>query len=133
MGAGNLEANKRNVPMMVIHRDELATFLKRKRPHVSLEPYEEEWFTVNKLVTRKIVGWHAIHRAMERGQVKAGAMEVLHPFIHRDELNRFLRESPIRPKAGRENIGQRVEVTYTPIFTGVQSSLGRNTRQPGGL
>ena len=29
-----------------------------------------------------------------------------------------------RPKSAKENIQPRIEITYTPIFTGVQSSLG---------
>jgi site-specific DNA recombinase len=122
--AGNLEVHKRNVPLTVIHRDELAAYLRVKRPQVDLGQYEEEWFTMNQLVTRKIMNWHTMHRAMERGEVKTQTMEVLHPFIHRDELNRFLRESPVRPKSERENIQPRIEVTYTPIFTGVQFPPG---------
>ena len=35
-----LTAHSRNIPLMVIHRDELEKYLKRKRPHVSLEAYE---------------------------------------------------------------------------------------------
>ncbi len=126
--AGNLQAHRRPLPRKVIHRDELAKYLAVKRRNqtreISLDGYEGEWFTVNKLVVDKIVSWHTMHRAIERGEVKIHTLEEMHPFIHRDELNRFLRESPVRPRSERENVALRIEITYTPIFTGVQSSLG---------
>lgn len=116
MRRGNLKSERRNVPLTVIHRDELARYLNTKRRKVDLNQYEEEWFTLNKLITSKISNWYTMHRAMERGEIKIGTKEVLHPCIHRDELNRFLRESPIRPKSLSENIAPRIEITYTPIF-----------------
>lgn len=112
----------------VIHRDELAKFLSVKRRNqtreINLDYYDGEWFTVNQLVVNKIATWHTIHRAVDRGEVQMNTIDELHPFIHRDELNRFLRENPVRPRSKRENVGPRVEITYTPIFTGVQSSFG---------
>ena len=84
----------------------------------------DEWFTINKLVTAKIANYSTIHHAIERGAVQTQLTDDSRPFIHRDELNRFLQESPVSPKSIRENIQPRIEITYTPIFTGVQSSWG---------
>ncbi|EFH87646.1 helix-turn-helix domain-containing protein [Ktedonobacter racemifer] len=39
--------------------------------------------------------------------------------IHRDDLVQFLEDSRIRPKTTEEHIEERVEVTYSPKFTGV--------------
>jgi hypothetical protein len=119
-----LRAHSRNLPLTVIHRDELAQYLKLKRPHVSLEQYDDEWFTVNRIVTAKIANYRPIHRAIGAGEIATQTKDVAHPCIHRDELNRFLAESPVRPKDTIEDIGPRIEITYTPMFTGVQSSFG---------
>lgn len=126
--SGTLVVQRRGISSMFIHRDELAKFLAVKRRNqtreINLDQYEGEWFTVNKLVVDKIVTWHTLHRAIEKGEVKTEMMDVQHPFIHRDELNRFLRETQIRPKSERENIQSRIEITYTPMFAGVHSSFG---------
>ncbi len=121
-----LTAHSRNIPMTVIHRDELARYMKLKRPHVSLEQYDDEWFTVNRIVTAKIANYRPIQRAIRLGEITTHTREVPHPCIHRDELNRFLTESPVRPRDTIEDIQPRIEITYTPIFTGVQSSWDRN-------
>ena len=44
-------------------------------------------------------------------------------YVHRDELNRFLAGLTLRPRHLRDDIQPRVEINYSPIFTGVQSSL----------
>ena len=44
-------------------------------------------------------------------------------YVHRDELNRFLPTLKLRPRRVHEDAQPRIGVTYSPIFTGVQSSL----------
>ena len=44
-------------------------------------------------------------------------------YVHRDELNRFLPTLKLRPQKYRDDIQPRVEINYSPIFTGVQSPL----------
>ena len=44
-------------------------------------------------------------------------------YVHRNELNRFLGSVVLKPQRLRDDAEARVEVTYQPIFTGVQSSL----------
>ncbi len=44
-------------------------------------------------------------------------------YVHRDELNRFLPTVTLRPQRYRDDIQPRVNITYSPIFTGVQSCL----------
>jgi site-specific DNA recombinase len=44
-------------------------------------------------------------------------------YVHRDELNRWLGSVVLRPRRHRDDIQPRVEINYSPIFTGVQSSL----------
>ncbi len=125
---GKLAICARTIPMRVIHRDDLADYLELlslrmgKRRTVNLDQSQEEWFTVNKLAKLGI-SHGTVERAIARGEVKVQTQHVPFPFIHREELNRFLRESPVRPKSDRENIEPRIEVQYSPIFTGVQSSL----------
>jgi len=43
-------------------------------------------------------------------------------YVHRDELNRFLTSMIYKPRRLRDDIQPRVEINYSPIFTGVQSS-----------
>ena len=44
-------------------------------------------------------------------------------YVHRDELNRFLGSVVLKPQRLRDDADARVEISYQPIFTGVQSSL----------
>ncbi len=44
-------------------------------------------------------------------------------YVHRDELNRFLASLVYVPRRSREDVQTRVEIHYSPIFSGVQSSL----------
>jgi site-specific DNA recombinase len=44
-------------------------------------------------------------------------------YVHRDELNRFLGSVVLKPQRLRDDAEARVEISYSPIFTGVQSSL----------
>ncbi|MDQ6659925.1 MAG: recombinase family protein [Chloroflexota bacterium] len=44
-------------------------------------------------------------------------------YVHRDELNRWLPTFKHKPRAIRDDAQSRVEIHYSPIFTGVQSSL----------
>ncbi len=44
-------------------------------------------------------------------------------YVNRDELNRFLATFSYAPRSVREDVQTRVEVQYSPIFSGVQSSL----------
>lgn len=44
-------------------------------------------------------------------------------YVHRDEFNRFLATLTIRPHWGLDDVASRVEITYSPLFAGVQSSL----------
>lgn len=124
IGAGELATQRRNVPLTVIRREEVIKFLEATRRNVDLEQYPDEWFTVHRLVTTKLANYSTIHHAIRRGDVQTQIMDITRPFDHQDELNRFLQESPVRPKSIRENIEPRIEITYTPILTGVQSSLG---------
>ena len=44
-------------------------------------------------------------------------------YVHRDELNRFLANLNFNPRHLRDDVETRVEINYSPILTGVQSSL----------
>lgn len=122
--SGSLKAEHRGKQKTVIHRNEVMKYLGTLRRNVSLDGFDDEWFTVNKLIANKIASYLPLHRAIRLGIIETQTVESNRLFIHRDELNRFLRESPIHPKTTRESLEPRIEITYTPIFTGVQSSFG---------
>jgi hypothetical protein len=44
-------------------------------------------------------------------------------YVHRDELNRWLGSVILNLRRSRDDIQPRVEIIYSPIFSGVQSSL----------
>ncbi|MHB8600505.1 MAG: recombinase family protein [Ktedonobacteraceae bacterium] len=121
---GVLKAENRGDPLTVLHRDEVIKYLRARRRPVNLDEYEDEWFTINKLVTSGIANYRPLHRAIRRQIIKPQTVEANRPFIHREELNRFLRASPVRPKTTRESLQSRIGITYTPIFTDVQSFFG---------
>jgi site-specific DNA recombinase len=125
---GTLKAEKRPVPLTVIHRDEVEKFVamerRNKSREIDLDDVEGEWFTINSLVALKLANYSTIHRAIRVGDIRTHTKDVLQQFIHRDELNRFLRETPVRPRSERENLTSRVEITYSLLITGVQQSSG---------
>jgi site-specific DNA recombinase len=124
IAAGKLKTRTSSANRRGVHRDELARYLKARGSSLDLDAYAIEWFSVNKIVTLGLVNFRTIKRAIERGEVASQKVVVPHHQIHRDELNRFLAENRVRPKSTLEDIRRRVEITYTPIFTGVQSSFG---------
>jgi len=122
--SGKFKSQKIATPHIVIHRDEIVRFLKeRKQKTVDLSQEEKEWFTIHQLVNvMKITTWRILHQAIEDGEIQTSTKDVMHSYIHRDELNRFLRESPIRLRSLSDTIAApRIDVTYSPLFTGVQA------------
>jgi site-specific DNA recombinase len=128
MSAGNLKAEKRLVPLMIIHRNEVAKFIAQERVNktrvIDLDGIEGEWFTVNSLVAMKLANNSTLQRAIRVGEIQTQTRDIIRKFIHRDELNRFLRETPVRPRSERFDMPSKVEITYSPLFTGVQQSFG---------
>jgi site-specific DNA recombinase len=123
--AGKLKSEKETIPHTVIHRDEIKRLFNTERQMERLSRYEDEWFTVYKLTaTVGISNHHDIHQAIAQGRLKAETRDEMQAYLHRDELNRFLRESPIKSRSLVEDVLQRIEITYSPLFvgTGVQAS-----------
>ncbi|MFL5656259.1 MAG: recombinase zinc beta ribbon domain-containing protein, partial [Ktedonobacteraceae bacterium] len=122
--SGRLKSERRGVLHTIIHRDEIKRFFTMERQMERLAEYEDEWFTVYKLTASVgISNHHDIHQAIAQGKLKAEMKEVMHYCIHRDELNRFLRESPTKSRSLFEDVSERIEITYSPLFvgTGVQA------------
>jgi hypothetical protein len=119
---GTLKSEKMSIPRIVIHRDEVLRFLEAKQKTVDLSQYEEEWFTLHKLAALKISNHRMMHQAIDKGEIKAETIDALQTYIHLDELNRFLRETSIRQRGIHDTAAPNYNITYTPMFTGVQSS-----------
>jgi hypothetical protein len=96
---------------------------KQEIPVIQVES-EEEWLTIRKLRTIKLATYPVIQRAIQSGLLPTHSRQVSRTVIHRDELNRFLRESPIKSRSLAEDVLQRIEIIYSPLFvgTGVQAS-----------
>lgn len=122
--AGKLTSEKKAIPQTIIHRDEIKSFIKTERQAARLSRHNDEWFTVYKLTaTVGISNYQDIHQAIDQGVIKAAIREAWQTFIHRDELNRFLHESPIKVRYEKKDILPQLEIMYSPMFTGVQASL----------
>lgn len=129
IAAGRLKTVKKGTHHPVIHRDEVKRFFNEQQA-ARIEQYDDEWFTVHKLTaTIGISNHHDIHQAIAEGRLKTKVKDVTYSYIHREELNRFLRESPIRLRSITEDVTGRIEITYSPLFagTGVQASLDATT------
>ncbi len=123
INAGRLKAEQKAIPHTVIHRDEIARFFTRERQVSRLAKYDDEWFTVYRLTATVGISNHQdIHEAIERGELKAETHDFMQVYIHRDELNRFLQESPVRLRELMESIQPDIKIMYSPLFTGVHAS-----------
>ena len=123
---GDLKSQKMSTPHYIFHRDEIVRYLKEKKQKVAdLSQCEDEWLTMHKLVTvLRVTTWRVLNEAIAQGDIAFSTKDVMHSYIHRDELNRFLRESPIKLRSLVEDVSERLEITYSPLFvgTGVQAS-----------
>ena len=86
---------------------------------------EKEWLSLVEAgelsgIDPKTLGYRAW-----KGEFATAKREESHrcTYVHRDELNRFLSSVVLKPRRLRDAAEQRVEITYQPIFTGVQSSF----------
>jgi site-specific DNA recombinase len=68
----------------------------------------------------KILGYRA-----SKGEFTTTKRDESHrcTYVHRDELNRWLPTFKHKPRSIRDDASGRVEINYSPIFTGVQSSF----------
>src|SRR5207249_1135127 len=67
-----------------------------------------------------IANYPIIHRDIAAGLLPTEARETIRTVIDRDELNRFLRGSPIKSRSAMPAVSHQVNVTYSPIIAGVQ-------------
>lgn len=85
----------------------------------------KEWLSLTEAATLAGVSEKVIWHRARKGEFATCKREESRrcTFVHRDEFNRFLSTLTIRPRGAREDFTSRVEVTYSPMFAGVQSSL----------
>jgi len=95
------------------------------RPPVAHVETEKEWLSLVEAgalsgMNPKALSYHAC-----RGEFATTKRDESRrcTYVHRDELNRFLGSVTLKPRRLRDDAEARVEITYSPIFTGVQSSL----------
>jgi site-specific DNA recombinase len=84
---------------------------------------DKEWLSVTEAAILTGIGRRTLQNRIDAGTLTAGR-DIRPMVIHRHELNRLLRDAPVRLKSIRAQIAPRIEITYSPKFTGVQSSLG---------
>jgi site-specific DNA recombinase len=94
-------------------------------PVVTHVETDKEWLSLTDAgqligVDPKVLGYRA-----SKGEFATTKRDESHrcTYVHRDELNRFLPTLKLRPQRYRDDIQPRVEINYSPIFAGVQSSF----------
>ena len=94
-------------------------------PMVTQVETDKEWLSLVEAealtgVSSKVLGYRA-----SKGEFATSKRDVSRrcTYVHRDELNRFLANLTFKPRRSRDDASARVEINYSPIFTGVQSSL----------
>jgi site-specific DNA recombinase len=95
------------------------------KPIVAVVETDKEWLSLVEAsrltgITASALGYRA-----SKGEFAVAKREESRrcTYVHRDELNRFLANLTFKPRRLRDDIQPRVEVTYSPIFTSVQSSF----------
>lgn len=128
---GDLKSQKMPTPHYIFHRDEIVRYLKEKKQKVvDLSQCEDEWLTMDKLVrVLKVTSWSVLNEAIAEGSIAFSTKDVMHSYIHRDELNRFLRESPIRLRSLVEDVTKRIEITYSPLFVGTGVGTSKDAQK----
>lgn len=128
---GDLESQKMATPHYIFHRDEIVRYLKEKKQKVvDLSQCEDEWLTIHQLNTvLRVTTWRVLTEAIAQGDIAFSTKDVMHSYIHRDELNRFLRESPIRLRSLVEDATKRIEITYSPLFVGTGVGISKDAQQ----
>ena len=86
---------------------------------------EKEWLSLVEAAALAEIDPKVLSYRASRGELATTKRDESHrcTYVHRDELNRFLPTLKLRPQKYRDDIQPRVEINYSPIFTGVQSSL----------
>ena len=119
---GTLPSEKMVVQRIIIQRDEVQRYLDARNKTFDLSQYEDEWFTLHRLAALKISNHRMMHQAIDKGEIQYETRDDLQTFVHRDVLNRFLQETPIRQRGVYDTVPPHYEITYTPLFTGVHAS-----------
>jgi len=94
---------------------------KQELPIIQVES-EAEWLTIAEASSLTDIPRTTLQNSINNNLLKTERHDLI--VIHRDELNRFLRESPIKSRSVVEDVLPRIEVTYSPLFvgTGVQAT-----------
>src|SRR5258708_33194178 len=83
-----------------------------------IQKKQQEWFSVPEAAQLTGIASSTLYNCAREGRLQTQLRESS-VFIHRDMLISFLKTG-IKPKKDAE---QRMEVTYPPIFAGVESSV----------
>jgi len=125
---GTLQSEKMIIQRIIIHRDEVQRYLDARNKTFDLSQYDDEWFTLHRLAALKISNHRLLHQAIDRGEIKYETRGDFQTFVHRDVLNQFLTETPIRQRGVYDTVPPKHEITYSPLFTGVHASKGMHSR-----
>lgn len=127
VNTGLLKTEQRTEHQIMVRREAAREYQQRLGKDVNLAAYEDEWFSLHRLRLLGVANYPILNRDIAAGVLPAEQRTVSRTVIHRDELNRFLRESPVKSRVATADVSERVEVTYSPIFTGVQASKDATT------
>jgi len=85
----------------------------------------KEWLSLTEAAELAAIDMSTFRYHIEKGELTIYTRDESrrNRYVNRDELNRFLSTYSYAPRSVREDVHTRVEIQYSPIFSGVQSSL----------
>jgi len=85
----------------------------------------KEWLSLTEAAELAAIDMSTFRYHIEKGELTVYRRDESrrNRYVNRDELNRFLSTYSYAPRHIRENVQTRVEIHYSPIFSGVQPSL----------
>jgi hypothetical protein len=99
---------------------------KLELPIIQVES-EAEWLTISDVCRLTGIPRTTLAQAINSKLLKAEGHDRI--VIHRGELNRFLRESPIKSRSLFEDVTERIEITYSPLFVGTGVQVSEDAQQ----
>ncbi len=95
------------------------------RPVITQVETDKEWLSLVEVAELTGISPNALSYRAGKGEFATTKRDESRrcTYVHRDELNRFIANLTFKPRHLRDDVETRVEINYSPIFTGVQSSL----------
>jgi hypothetical protein len=103
----------------------LVSTASESEPTVRHVETDQQWLSLTEAVALSGIPMEVLRYRIGKGELATYERDESrrNRYVNRDEFNRFLSTLDYTPRSVRENVQTRVDIQYSPIFTGVPSSL----------